>query len=63
MSTKIWDSYDDEDSEPSAVECKHCGKGNLHWEDTDDGWQLYDAKCKKHVCPPTDVSSDFEVQT
>ena len=63
MSTKLWGSYDADEPEPHDIECKHCGKGGLHWEDTDEGFRLYDARNKKHACPPADVSGDFEVLT
>lgn len=51
----LWDDWDAGDGEPDEHdrpnrECKACGKGGLHWEDTDQGWQLYDAKFRKHVC-------------
>ena len=44
-------------------ECKRCGKGGLHWEEVDSRYVLYDAKMKKHVCPPVDASDDFDVVT
>jgi hypothetical protein len=65
--TRYFDSYEDEDQEPRSVECNRCGKGGLHWEDVWEGktqtFHLYDAKMKKHVCPPIDVSDDFDVVT
>jgi hypothetical protein len=49
---------------PSQVECKHCSKGGLHWEETDEGWRLYDSGYRKHVCDTGRahrlISDDFD---
>lgn len=60
-----FDPYgDDEDDQPSIVECKRCGKGGLQWEHDGDGWVLIDAKGKVHKCDEKHlhraVSADFE---
>jgi len=40
-------------SEPKllhSIECRHCGKAKLHWEEDDDGWVLMEGPWKMHQC-------------
>ena len=58
-----FDEYDYD--EPRIVECKHCGKGGLQWEDDNGRWVLIDRDGKVHKCNEsrvhTIVEGDFEV--
>lgn len=63
---RFFDEYDpiqedDYAPQPSIVECKRCGKSGLHWEETDEGWRLYDVRDRKHVCSNKRFADDFEV--
>lgn len=41
----------DEDESTSYVECKHCGKHGLLWEqDDNDRWLLIESNCEVHRC-------------
>lgn len=48
------------DDEPREVECKFCGKGGLHWEETDTGWVLLDGKYAVHNCRSVAGVDEFE---
>jgi len=39
-----------EDNEPLPVTCRCCGKRDLHWVDTGEGWRLADDEGKVHRC-------------
>lgn len=47
-----FDSYDeDNDDQPILKECKFCGKGNLIWEELEEGkWRLLEKSGKIHSC-------------
>lgn len=58
----MFDTDDDEDVR--EVECNMCGKGGLHWEDTDEGWRLAGPNGMLHKCDPARVqravAEDFD---
>ena len=58
------DPFEDAEDVP-VVECRHCGKGGLHWEDDNGTWKLYTVKYMLHVCKTEDaqkgVANDFDV--
>lgn len=51
--------------QPRTVECKHCGKGGLFWEDDNGKWVLLEHNGKVHKCDETKLhkqtADDFEV--
>ena len=50
------DEYDDDYQNPfyrpKVKTCNRCGAGNLHWQDTPNGWRLFDAAGVLHSCKP-----------
>lgn len=46
--------------EDREVECKFCGKSELHWEETDTGWVLLDGKYAVHNCRSVAGVDEFE---
>lgn len=54
---------DDLDEQDGEIACKYCGEEGLHWEETDDGWRLFDYEGDQHVCREDrvvqDVADDF----
>lgn len=38
---------------PRIVECRNCGKGGFHWEQTDEGWRLAGRNGLLHKCDGT----------
>jgi MoaA/NifB/PqqE/SkfB family radical SAM enzyme len=55
----------DEDDQPSIVECKRCGKGDLQWEADGARWILIEHNGKVHKCDEKRIAkmalADFEV--
>lgn len=47
----IFDNKEDYDFPEYDVECKLCGKANLHWEMFDIYWKLVDKHQEVHRCP------------
>jgi len=45
------DPFED-DPEDLIVECKHCGKGGLHWESDNEKWILTAPNGLVHRCTP-----------
>ena len=39
-----------DDEEPLPVTCRYCGKNELHWVDTGEGWRLADVTNVVHAC-------------
>lgn len=39
--------------------CKRCGKSNLIWAQTLQGWRLYEGYDRPHVCQTAATSDDF----
>lgn len=39
--------------------CNHCGKSNLMWGRTVEGWRLYEGYDKPHVCQVAVTPDDF----
>ena len=37
---------------PAPITCRICGKKNLHWETTANGYRLFTKKNELHVCYP-----------
>lgn len=51
MADFINEQYDPEMVwEPIKKTCALCKKRNLHWQETKDGWRLFDSKDKLHDC-------------
>lgn len=40
------------------VECNRCGQDGLYWEETADGWRLFNEDGERHICKPS--ADDFE---
>ncbi len=41
---------DDEDDEPYPTHCRYCDLGELHWEQTSNGWRLFTQDGTIHTC-------------
>ena len=56
--------YDQDDDEPQRSECRHCGKGNLTWENDNGSWRQLEANGRIHRCDPkrthADAMRDFD---
>ena len=39
---------------PTAKTCNRCGAARLHWVKTKDGYRLFGADNKRHVCKPAE---------
>jgi hypothetical protein len=39
-----------DDDDENSIECKFCGKSNLHWENYDGCWMLVNNYGKVHKC-------------
>ncbi|WP_369952298.1 hypothetical protein [Ralstonia syzygii] len=56
--------YEDEEQVLAEVECGRCGKGGLHWEETDEGWRLASPSGLLHKCDPARLqrmaANDFD---
>jgi len=48
----FWDRYEDfeQPEEPEPKTCRNCSEQDLHWEDTSDGWRLFNMAGLKHDC-------------
>jgi len=54
-------SFDGFNEPPEEVTCIYCGEEGLHWEDTHDGWRLFDADYEPHKCSGrTADATDFK---
>ena len=52
----FWDDYDHDKRPDITVECKHCGAGNLLWEeDSNGGYFLVHPDGRVHKCDPARV--------
>ena len=51
-----------DDDEDYRVTCNRCGKRDLHWEETRNGWRLYHESGRRHDCLNRPAkASEFEV--
>ena len=41
------------------VECEYCGEDGLHWEETENGWRLFNRFDEKHSCIQRETKNDF----
>jgi hypothetical protein len=46
------DSYQNPFYRPQLKSCRNCGTDGFHWEKTEKGWRLFDAKGLIHSCRP-----------
>lgn len=46
------DEYDDyfPEREAGQVSCQYCGSRAVRWQDTPNGWRLYDIRGGEHSC-------------
>jgi hypothetical protein len=51
-----WDDYADEvddcsalNRKPRIITCKYCGETGFHWQDTPNGWRLFNSE-GMHAC-------------
>ena len=52
------DDWSDED----VVTCNRCGKRDLHWEQTANGWRLFHQSGRQHNCLNRPAkASEFEI--
>lgn len=45
-----WSPWGIKKPKRTPVTCNRCGKKNLHWKNTENGWKTFTKKNELHVC-------------